>query len=348
VAVDCDRAGVFFEALDGATEDLSDLFAGGTADQPTDYLLNAEGTLHFCEGTWYTHLVVVADVRVVGDAGRDVTTLRGGRLESVVTVSGEQAVTLQGLRIAGGQTPLYGGALFATGGDLVIEGCAFSENYAEYNGGAVALFDADAQLSDVIFEDNSTSQFWGHGYTPGGGGLYVESGVVTIADALFDFNVSAEGGGLHLFDASASLTRVLFDADFAHEGGGMFLRSSQATLDEVTFDGNGVNIANGGGLSLSGSAVEVTRGVFTGNYTFHEGGAVAMTTGSGATFVETVFSENQATGAGGAGVYVGEGGLFVTVSDFAGNLPDDTYVSAGLSYTWGEGASFSCTASGCE
>ena len=153
---------------------------------------------------------------------------------------------------------------------------------------------------------------------------------------------------LHLFDASASLSRVVFDADFAHEGGGMFLRSSQATLDEVTFDGNGVNIANGGGLSLSTSAVEVTRSVFTGNYTFHEGGAVAVATGSGATFVETTFVDNQATGAGGAGIYVSEGGVFVAVSDFAGNLPDDTYVAAGLSYTWGGDASFSCTAAGCE
>jgi len=347
VVVDCAAGGAFFEGADGDVEDLSEALAAGDESLPASLLFIDPGTLHICPGTWYAHLTLADDVAVLGVEGRDATTLDGGALDTVIRVEGAFAVTLQGLTIAAGETPLYGGGLLATGGEITIESCAFRGNYASLYGGAAALYGATLALRDVIFEDNTTDMIWGHGYAPGGGALYLEGGVAALTDARFERNYSGEGGGLHLFEAEATLAGVSFGANVAQDGGGLFVRDGAAALEGGEFDSNGAQLANGGGVSLTAGALTASGVRFVGNYTFFDGGALSMINGSGAALTAVTFEGSEALGLGGA-IYLGGGGLTVSVSDFAENAPDDTWVeAAGASYTWGAAATFTCDSAGC-
>ena len=79
---DCDPstsdAGVAFQRADGTWRSVTSNFATGTLTDPASLVLQEEGDLYVCSGTWYASIRANADVTIVGPQGRDVTILNGG------------------------------------------------------------------------------------------------------------------------------------------------------------------------------------------------------------------------------------------------------------------------------
>jgi hypothetical protein len=67
---DCDPAtygsGVVWTSAAGVDTDVSATFAAGTPATAVTWTSTASGTLSFCDGTWFTRLILNHDVDVIG------------------------------------------------------------------------------------------------------------------------------------------------------------------------------------------------------------------------------------------------------------------------------------------
>jgi hypothetical protein len=92
-----------------------------------------------------------------------------------------------------------GGAIFSIVGEkeedlrrpVIIEGCIFSNNYAVWQGGGLALYDRVLLQNSLLYE-NKASQ---------GGGLYGWGSIQTIINCTLSRNEAAGGGGICLEDS---------------------------------------------------------------------------------------------------------------------------------------------------
>ena len=80
VTADCAGAeGVWFTAADGTVEDWTATFASGSAGAPVEVMVERDGVVDVCGGTWVVNLTVsAASLTVRGDATRSAPTLDGG------------------------------------------------------------------------------------------------------------------------------------------------------------------------------------------------------------------------------------------------------------------------------
>ncbi|ROO29276.1 hypothetical protein SAOR_03965 [Salinisphaera orenii MK-B5] len=291
---------------------------------------------------------------VNGGAMRDNTADRaGGAIEEASGVSIDDdddddsldnvRVTLNGVEFSGndaGMNPGNGGALHVTGGgDIRIDGGAFSDNIA-VEGGALWNNGGTMHVDGVAFSGNTAT---GPAADQGGGAIYAESngGTLIIDDSRFvenragaddsdqmDGADSASSGGAIL--ASSGTTLRVHDSSFrmnaARRAGGAIevLAGTDTMLDNVTATGNdaGMNPGNGGVVHVTGDGdVDVDGGIFARN-TAVEGGAFWNNQGD-MHFDGVSIVNNEATGdgadQGGGGIFAeaeaneGEGSGMVTI-----------------------------------
>ena len=106
----------------------------GTEEVPAVFTLDQPGALEICEGTWFTHLTVEADVDLSGPAGPDVTFLDGAGLGRVLTVDTAVDVGLQGLTIQDGQATQGGGVRVLPDASLTGEDVVLHDNNSGFGG----------------------------------------------------------------------------------------------------------------------------------------------------------------------------------------------------------------------
>ena len=167
----------------------------------------------------------------------------------------EITVTLEGLRLTNGFSPLYqGGGVFAFRANLTISGCQIYGNSAPSGsaGGGVALSSCDGArlIGNRIYSNTAPSA------NGGGISLSDSDGVTLRGNELYD-NVAGRGAGLRcLYSDQVTLTgnRIHDNQAASYEGGGV----QASVCDDLTLDGNQVysNTAYsiGGGISIDGSS----------------------------------------------------------------------------------------------
>ena len=196
------------------------------------------------------------------------------------TVAAAPAVTVEGLRITGGNaTGLggYGGATLAAGGGVYVflaqaafHNCTIYNNKAStaasgFGGGLAAMFSI-LTLDGSTVENNSAST-GGIGY---GGGVLVKNytgygGPATLsANTIQNNTASTAGGGW---------------------GGGLHLDTVTATLDNNTIADNTATTASGasgygGGIRADGSELTLTNNTVQGNRARRVAGAAAAASSS--------------------------------------------------------------------
>ncbi|MFH1467003.1 MAG: MopE-related protein [Pseudomonadota bacterium] len=266
-------------------------------------------------------------------------------------------------------TAYDGGALaLAAGAEVIITGSTFADNAADNRGGAIFAENATLALSGVLLEANSAPNYSGGAIYFAGGtldldastvqdntamagaGLIVAMGAVATAsaDTLVTGNSADElGGGIVLIWATSWSGGAIEANDSGYSGGGIVgigsatyplvmsdftcTANSADTLggcvhatDEVTITGATItdNAAGwGGGLYLDGATLDIVSSTVTANTASHLGGGAYVETGSSLTSTSTDWG---------------------TGSDE--NDPDDVYLeSAATPYTFGAGATFTCT-----
>jgi len=313
----CEESVVTFTGEDGEVEDLTDALTTGSW-----LTLEDPGTLAVCPGTWFSRLLLRANITVVGlgDLPED-TILSGGASGTILDVGGE-------------------GVLVTASNVTLDRGAGLDTDHNSGGGGIYCEGGATVVIEDAVFTNNFAND---------GAGLYAQECSVVVNRTVFRDNlVEDDGGALALWYSDALLTDVTFQDNEALDGGAMALFFSDVVANNMSIKDNiGQNFS--GGIWALDSSLSFTDVTFSGNTNEGEGGGLYL---SGSGSVERVsFQDNTAP--------VG-GGLFVSYEatvdgvdcSFSGNTEDDLYAAdyskaGGQSHSAGEDYSFHCAENVC-
>ncbi|MBT3221328.1 MAG: hypothetical protein HN348_19775, partial [Proteobacteria bacterium] len=214
------------------SSDVTGLFATATASNPANLTMTSEGTVLFCDGTYYMNLTIdTAGSYVISSLnGADQTILSGGSRGAIAELGGGAEVEISHLTLTEGTGVEVG-------------------NYAY--GGAVYVYGADLLVSDAVFESNEAYN---------GGAIYADSGSLTISESQFIGN-NATWGGAVLPNSDFDITDCYFYENTAHGGGALFvggngvLQSSNVELNEAEDRGAGIYVDWYANMVIDGSFI---------------------------------------------------------------------------------------------
>ncbi len=289
------------------------------------------------EGGHLTNELVNAGAGLYFTGGSDVTLRNCSLTHNRCEVSGPQA----------------GGALYMTGGVLVVENCRFESNAlnkVNWNtqslGGGAGVVDAVSVWSQVVFTANSV---WTRHCETYGGALWLSGGQAGLVDCVFTDNYTtsegnldnpgpARGGALHA-DAVTPLTiddtlfvanRLVTPADTgAREGGALYLGGSagNAILRRCVFIGNGDGGEEKGDLFIAAGSLALTNILIAnsagGSGLFNQGGSIQA--------MHCTFANNRLYG-----IY--SAAFSPVVSNGIGGISDGSQTGVRNSIVWGNGA----------
>jgi hypothetical protein len=158
-------------------------------------------TLHLCAGAYIENIAIDRDLHLIGTGdgnGAEDTILTGTGTGSVVTIGHGRTVTLQRLRITGGDGMPDGGGIH-TSGTLTLQDCTVSENRALSIGGGLYTAGAAVHLIDSRVSDNRADA--------SGGGIANTSGcTLTLDHSDVTSNAAAfAGGGIYNINSTVTL-----------------------------------------------------------------------------------------------------------------------------------------------
>lgn len=242
--------------------------------------------------------------------------------------------TLSGNVSEGNSSGDGGGAIFNSGGLVVIANSTLSGNQASGSlgsGGAIFSSGGNVLVSNSTLRANTAVR--------AGGGLEVTGGYVRLTDTTLGGGLNADGnwagdassgspglgGGIHLSGAAG--TRVIIDGgtvagNRAFQQGGAFWIESDNTLvirNAATVSNNGTvgSTSAGGGAYVRGH-LQVIDSVFANHFTATSGGAIFIDAGGSATLDASLVSGNHGGDFGG-GIY-NRGYLSLEFSEVSSNL----------------------------
>ncbi|MEC8381212.1 MAG: MopE-related protein [Myxococcota bacterium] len=306
---DCDGQGdqpgtVGLVVSDGSSIDLTTEFTG-TSNAPATPLLEEDGVLNLCTGTYYINATVEADVELTSSGGSVV--LDGGNQGTVILIDSSSVdVTIDGVTIQNGD---------GTGGGL---------SNATRNGGGVHCDGfSSLTVSNAIFTGNTAGDGSDYGY---GGGIASVFCDVAISDSEFTGNTAGSGGAVFVEKGDLSLNDTTFNLNQADDlGGAILVDAPNATS---TFSASSISLTNntsdyGGAMSLLYVDSVVTSSTFDGNLADTGGGALHVYSGSFAGDLLTV--ENNDAGSVGGAVFIGSG--YSTDPVTTSSILDSAFVS---------------------
>ena len=257
---------------------------------------------------------------------------------------------LRHITLRDGSSLVGGGAIEASGADVILEDVELLNNYAAVSGGAIYCYDGTLTIIGTWLEHNAAAT---------GGAIYNDGCEVTIAGATFIDNEALDtfgrGGAIAaLAPGEVRLHDSLVQGNRAPDGGGLFVDSgASAIIVNTRLVGNEGN--HGGGLENSGT-VAITHSVIEGNSVTGSGGGVWNLNGVVSLTQTTVrnntayeggginsygshvemdgvnIAGNVATGTHGGGIYHGGGTLFIDNATISGNMASATAANGGGIY----------------
>ncbi len=279
--------------------------------------------------------------------GNNRIVLKAGNAERHFFV-GPVTFRLRAITLQQGDSLVSGGAIEASGAQVIVDNVQFLDNRSSITGGAIYCYDGSltvrnshfenntAQTGGAIFNDGCTVEldtvtFRNNRATGGRGGAVENSqlGALTVRNSRFEANRAHDGGGLFVAgDSTAVLDNVAFVGNSGGYGGGIE-NSGTLTLANSLFDNNAVTGSGGGLWNIDGTAL-VQRTTFTGN-TAYEGGAV-NTYGRSLEMRNVNLINNRANGSHGGGLYHSGGVAFLDNATFSGNRASDPAGNGGGIY----------------
>jgi len=246
----------------------------------------------------------VATGPVARDPGTFPTILHGEDTRRVVSIVGDVAPTLDGLRLVNGWTAGDGGGLYAAQGSPTIKNSQIYGNTADHSGGGVYINNSlGATLVGNWIQDNIAATF--------GGGVYVRNDPqVTLNHNSISRNHAQGGGaGVYLDNCDSAVlisNRILANISLAYAGGLQVVGSDGPSLAYNSIFGNQAG-NQGGGLYINNSPnLVLTGNIISGNTSTASGGGLSISTQShGALLTANLIVDNDAGGEG-AGIYLGD------------------------------------------
>jgi hypothetical protein len=159
----------------------------------------------------------------------------------------------------------YGGAIASTG-SMTMTRDYISQNDSRFGGGLFV-----SAVDDPVQVDLSVMGFYNNDTVYSGGGLYTNSGNVTlrVIGSTFEGNEAEVGGGLSRSDTNLSIIRSSFGENVAENGGGLANSAgvgpgSEVVVLDSTFYSNTVDTGQGGAI-LNTALMELRNLTLEGN-----------------------------------------------------------------------------------
>ena len=226
------------------------------------------GTIALTSG----QLNVSNSVTVLGP-GPGALTVSGNNASRVFNVTGTN-VTISGLTIANGQSPLNGAGINAGGspGSVVtINNCIVTNNSTTQSGGGIC------NNAGVMLTITNCTLAGNSAQSGNGGGIYNQNGMLTVVASTLSSNSAGVGGGIDNDggsggNATMTLNTSTISSNSAYEGGGGILNWGQSgsatlTVNASTFSGNSAGGSGGGGIFNNNYAgtgsVEIADTIFS-------------------------------------------------------------------------------------
>jgi uncharacterized repeat protein (TIGR01451 family) len=273
------------------------------------------------------------------DTARFPATLDARGQGRVLYVVGDVALTIEGLRITGGnarELPYAypskgaGGGVYAITATVTLRQSQVFSNTAG-DGGGLALVAGEATITDSRIFDNSVADdgvVWMWSY---GGGLYAVDSRVTLDGNTISGNTADRyGAGLYLDDSDVLLRDNTISSNASEGSVGGLLASGNITLTNNTVFSN-TAVGVGGGMSLGGNILLDGNVIINNIARGSSGGGVRLF--GGATLNNNIIVGNKAERSG--------GGVFAVMSEgtWTNNIIADNQVNKAGSGLWLEGCS---------
>lgn len=107
-----------------------------------------------------------------------------------------------------------------------------------------------------------------------GGGIFNDSGTVTVSNSTFAGNNGGTGGGGILNGGTLIVSNSTFAGNSAGSGGGILSDYGMLTVSNSTFAGNSATTYNGGGIFNVGGTAMVSNSTIAGNSANNQGGGI--------------------------------------------------------------------------
>ena len=246
-----------------------------------------------------------------------------------------------------------GAGIINFGEELTLDGVVLSNNYAQYDGGALwstSYYDGESLIiRNSTFSNNEAGRNGGAIYigdTGDGAGNNVAS-TVLVSDSAITGNVAGRnGGGIYFYDPDDAVTieRTVISGNDANGGvtrggignagggGGIALYDTDAgpfTIVDSTISGNDANEGGGVYLFEPDDAVLISNTTVSGNTATDDGGGIKLNrTPYGVDLRHTTVVDNNA-GYDGDGIYMYDGVASLRNSIVANNDVEDIYNESG-------------------
>jgi predicted outer membrane repeat protein len=240
-----------------------------------------------------------------------------------------------------------GAGIINFGEELTLDGVVLSNNYAQYDGGALwstSYYDGESLIiRNSTFSNNEAGRNGGAIYigdTGYGAGNNVAT-TVLVSDSQITGNIAGRnGGGIYFYDPDDAVTieRTVISGNDANGGvmrggignagggGGIALYDTDAgpfTITDSTISGNDANEGGGVYLFEPDQAVLISNTTVSGNTATDDGGGIKLyRTSSGVDLHHTTVVDNNA-GYDGDGIYMYDGVASLRNSIVANNDAED-------------------------
>ena len=279
------------------------------------------------------------------DVPDDFVTNKEDNVQTILTIGANinNATIIDGFTFMGGHadgtvglseySPIAcGGAIYCEGVPIV-RNCSFFQNYAEYEGGAFAVYLPIGNVTDTLQIDHCS--FLKNKGKLASGGLYFASLApaysVRLSGSVFTENTSVNFGGAAFIikgdESSVFVEDCQFTSNKSAAAAGLFIKTEgngcSLVVSNCSFTGNSANSQNGAGVNGGGlwcffhpgatnCDVIVDSCLFYGNIARSIGGGIAATMQSLNNSLEIRDCHFENNAANDSHYYLGGGGLGVT------------------------------------
>jgi hypothetical protein len=253
----------------------------------------------------------VTDPLTITGLGRTKTRIDGNglnTLDRVIQVLNFASLSLDGLKVHGGQSAASGGGIEGEAGTtLRLTGVEVSGDTAGAGGGGIA-----GQL--VIL---TNSQVSGNTETNGSGGGIAAS-TLDATNSTVSGNTAGPsigyGGGISA--GTANLTNSTVSGNDGALGGGLVVNGG--TIDRSVITGNSTTSSVGGGITLFNNGLKLTQSTISGNHSSDNGGGIFVNSGT-LYFTDSTLAGNTSKTYGG-GLSVAGGAANLASSTITRNI----------------------------
>ena len=142
---------------------------------------------------------------------------------------------------------IFGGAIYSTGGTVVISSSTFRNNTATY-GGAIYITGSTLRLIDSIFENNYAYKYGGGVASEGNSVLYINNTLFTNC-----YTLTNAGGAVYSKDSKLNIIKSNFTSCNATFGAAICDLASISNIDSIIASNNIANYQGGAIYKMYGS-----------------------------------------------------------------------------------------------